>query len=218
MKKFITVAGNIGAGKSTLVGLLGSHLGWEPYFEPMANNPYLADFYADMPQWGFHSQIFFLSHRLHVYHELDQCGDSVILDRSLYEDAEIFANNLYINGIMSERDFNTYQSLYHSLLDFLPVPDLVVYLRASVDTLLERISKRGRTYEKSISRDYLEQLNGSYEKWIAGFSLCPILTIPADNLDFVSKPTHMDLILQKVKEKIAGKDEVVFLPEDYMPN
>jgi deoxyadenosine/deoxycytidine kinase len=215
MNKFITIAGNIGAGKSTLVYMLSQRLRWEPFFEPVANNPYLADFYQDMAAWGFHSQVYFLSHRLRVYSELSKSNSSVILDRSLYEDAEIFAHNLFKRGIMDKRDYETYESLYQSLVSFLPTPDLMIYLRASTETLINRIEKRGRDYEKTISPDYLSQLNKSYESWISGFSLCPVLTIPSDNLDFVSMPDHMDLIHKKVEEKIAGKDEVVFLPEEF---
>jgi len=215
MNKFITIAGNIGAGKSTLVYMLSQRLRWEPFFEPVANNPYLADFYQDMAAWGFHSQVYFLSHRLRVYSELSKSNSSVILDRSLYEDAEIFAHNLFKRGIMGKRDYETYESLYQSLVSFLPTPDLMIYLRASTETLINRIEKRGRDYEKTISPDYLSQLNKSYESWISGFSLCPVLTIPSDNLDFVSMPDHMDLIHKKVEEKIAGKDEVVFLPEEF---
>lgn len=217
MKKFITIAGNIGAGKSSLVRMLSSRLGWEPFFEPVANNPYLADFYEDMEAWGFHSQIFFLSHRLRVYRELADCRSSVILDRSLYEDAEIFAHNLFTKGIMNQRDYETYEALYHSLISFLPNPDLMIYLRASVSTLSGRIKKRGRDFEQTIKSDYLDQLNQAYEAWISSFSLCPVLTIPTDNLDFVSMPDHMDLIVKKVDEKISGKEEVVFLPEEYSP-
>jgi len=214
MKKFITISGNIGAGKSSLVQMLSQRLGWEPFFEPVSNNPYLADFYEDMSAWGFHSQVFFLSHRLQVYRKLADCASSVILDRSLYEDAEIFARNLHINGIMNQRDFDTYDALYRSLISFLPTPDLMIYLRASISTLVGRIKKRGRDYEQTIKRDYLSQLNQAYEAWISDFSLCPVLTIPTDNLDFVSMPKHMDLILRKVEEKIAGKDEVVFSLEE----
>ena len=194
---------------------LSQELGWQPFYEPVTNNPYLADFYEDMPAWGFHSQVYFLTHRLHVYHDLSESSSSVILDRSLYEDAEIFAKNLYLNGNMSKRDYETYEALYQSLLCFLPTPDLVIYLRASVTTLQQRIHLRGRDYEKSIDQGYLSQLNKAYESWISSFSLCPILTVPADNLDFVSEPKHMILILKKVQDKIAGKDEVVFLPEEY---
>jgi len=217
MKKFITIAGNIGAGKSSLVHMLSQRLGWKPFFEPVSNNPYLADFYEDMAAWGFHSQIFFLSHRLRVYRNLADCRSSVILDRSLYEDAEIFAHNLYVNGIMNHRDYETYEALYRSLISFLPTPDLMIYLRASVGTLVGRIKKRGREFEQTIKPDYLTQLNLAYETWISNFSLCPVLTIPSDNLDFVSMPKHMDLIYQKVQEKIAGKEEVIFLPEEYSP-
>ena len=191
MKKFITIAGNIGAGKSSLVYMLSQRLRWEPFFEPVANNPYLADFYEDMQTWGFHSQVYFLSHRLRVYSELSKCRSSVILDRSLYEDAEIFANNLFKRGIMNRRDYQTYEALYQSLVSFLPTPDLMIYLRASTDTLIKRIKKRGRDYEKSIQPDYLEQLNKAYEAWISNFSFCPVLTIPTDNLDFVSMPNSM---------------------------
>jgi deoxyadenosine/deoxycytidine kinase len=217
MKKFITVAGNIGAGKSSLVKLLSERLGWKPFYEPVANNPYLSDFYKDMNAWGFHSQVFFLTHRLAVYHDLVNCPTSVILDRSLYEDAEIFAKNLADTRIMSRRDYETYDALYQSLLSFLPTPDLVIYLRASVKTLKNRIQQRNRDYERSIDTSYLKQLNLAYENWISNFSLCPVLTVPADNLDFVSHSKHMELILQKVQDKIAGKEEVVFLPEECIP-
>lgn len=215
MKKFITVAGNIGAGKSSLVQRLSQSLRWQPFFEPEANNPYLADFYEDMDLWGFHSQIYFLGHRLRVYRELADCAESVILDRSLYEDAEIFAFTLFQNGHLSQRDHQTYQALYRSLLDFLPAPDLMIYLRADVNTLVGRIQQRGRDYERAIDRRYLDQLNSAYEEWIERFTLCPALVIPADNLDFVSHPAHMELILNKVREKLSGQDEVVFLPEEY---
>jgi len=215
MKKFISVAGNIGAGKSSLVLRLSNRLQWQPFFEPEANNPYLPDFYKDMDAWGFHSQIYFLSHRLRVYCELAKCTDSVILDRSLYEDAEVFAYTLYQNGHLSQRDYETYKALYQSLLTFLPAPDLVIYLRAKVDTLVERIQQRDRDYERAIDRQYLEQLNSAYETWITNFSLCPVLTVPADNLDFVAHSAHFELILKKVQEKIAGKEEVVFFPEEY---
>jgi deoxyadenosine/deoxycytidine kinase len=215
IKKFITVAGNIGAGKSTLVKLLSERLEWQPFYEPVANNPYLADFYKDMISWGFHSQVFFLTHRLCVYQELSAWPTSVILDRSLYEDAEIFADNLFAQGYMNERDFKTYQQLYSILLNFLPTPDVVIYLRCSVTTLMDRIHKRGRDFERSMDSSYLETLNQAYEKWIAEFTLCPILTVPADDLNLVANPQHMDLIVRKVQEKIAGKEEVIFLPEEY---
>jgi len=215
VKKFITVAGNIGAGKSTLVKLLSERLEWTPFYEPVANNPYLADFYKDMAEWSFHSQVFFLTHRLRVYQELAAWPTSVILDRSLYEDAEIFAENLYLQKLMNERDHATYQSLYQMVLNFLPTPDLVVYLRTSVPTLIARIHSRDRDFERNIDPAYLETLNIAYKKWIENFTLCPVLTVPSDDLNLVTNPKHMDLIVRKVQEKIAGKEEVVFLPEEY---
>src|SRR5690606_9672794 len=184
MKKFVAVDGNIGVGKSTLVEMLSARLGWEPFFEPATENPYLADFYANMDQWSFHSQVYFLAHRLRAHYNLASRPSSVVQDRSVYEDAEIFARNLYLQGHIQDRDYQTYRDLYETTLRFLPAPDLVVYLRASVPTLLNRISNRGRTYEQTISDDYLESLNTLYEQWIDNFSLCPVLAVPADDLDF----------------------------------
>lgn len=214
MKKFVAVAGNIGVGKSTLVTLLCDRLGWKPFYEPVAENPYLADFYADMSAWAFHSQIFFLTRRLRAHRKLLDHPTSVIQDRSVYEDAEIFALNLYRQGQIDPRDYKTYWELYSVLTQFLPPPDLVVYLRASVPTLLARIAMRGRDYERQISPEYLAQLNELYEGWIASFSQCPVLTIPSDDLDFVSNTGHLDMIVEKVQEKLTGKEEVVFDPDE----
>ena len=210
MEKFIAVAGNIGVGKSTLVKLLSEVLGWTPFYEPVTENPYLTDFYADMQTWAFHSQVYFLMRRLHIHRQLMKMNGSVIQDRSVYEDAEIFAHNLHRQNAISDRDYATYRELYQVLVEFLPPPDLVLYLRASVPTLLERISKRGRDYEKTISPEYLADLNTLYENWIEHFALCPILTIPCDNLDYVAKPRHLELIVDKVKEILIGKAEVRF--------
>lgn len=212
MKKFIAVAGNIGVGKSTLVEKICHLMDWEPFFEPVTENPYLSDFYANMNAWSFHSQIFFLTHRLRIHQELTHYNGSVIQDRSIYEDAEIFARNLFLQGKMSQRDYQTYYSLYQTLADFLPPPDLVIYLRASENTLLNRIHIRNRDYEKTISPDYLIQLNTLYERWIANFTFCPVLSVPADDLDFVAHPRHLDLILKKVQDKLTGIEEVVFDP------
>jgi deoxyadenosine/deoxycytidine kinase len=210
MKRFIAIAGNVGVGKSTLTGLLAERLGWEPFFEAVDENPYLADFYADMRTWSFHSQIYFLSRRLRHHRQLLEHPKSVVQDRSVYEDAEVFARNLYLQGDMDKRDYRSYRELYEVLTSFLPPPDLVVYLRASVPTFLRRIAKRGRDYEKGISPDYLERLNQLYEEWIDGFTLCPILAIPADELDFVANDIHLSLITAKVLEKLQGREEVVF--------
>jgi deoxyadenosine/deoxycytidine kinase len=212
MKKFITVAGNIGVGKSTLVKLLCDAMGWQPFYEPEAQNPYIADFYNDMDSWSFHSQIFFLINRLRIHHDLSLTTETAVQDRSIYEDAEIFARNLYLQGHMQERDYITYQTLYQTLSDSLVAPDLVVYLEASVPTLLKRISLRSRDYEQSISVDYLKRINLLYEDWIDRFALCPKLTIPADNLDYVSQPRHLDLVLQKIQDILTGKKEVIFEP------
>lgn len=214
MKRFIAVAGNIGVGKSTLVTLLAERLGWQPFFEPVSENPYLADFYKDMQAWSFHSQIFFLTRRLRIHHDLVLHPGSAIQDRSVYEDAEVFAHNLYRQELISRRDYQSYRELYQVLTEFLPAPDLVIYLRASVPTLMERIEQRGRDFERQISPDYLGQLNQLYEEWIANFSLCPVLTVPAGDLDFVSNSWHLDLIQSKIDDKLMGKEEVVFAPEE----
>lgn len=209
-KRFVAIAGNVGVGKSTLTELLSRRLGWVPFFEAVDDNPYLADFYKDMRRWSFHSQIFFLSRRLRHHRQLLAHPNSVVQDRSVYEDAEIFARNLYNQGHMSKRDYASYRELYEVLTSFLPPPDLIVYLRASVDTLLCRIRKRGRSYERDISPAYLAQLNELYDSWIENFDLCPVLTVPADNLDFVEHPSHLDLIIARIQEKLTGKELVVF--------
>jgi deoxyadenosine/deoxycytidine kinase len=214
MKKFVAVAGNIGVGKSTLVGMLCDKLGWEPFYEPVTENPYLADFYRDMTTWSFHSQVFFLTHRLKAHNELSQRPSSVIQDRSVYEDAEIFAQNLFLQGHIRPRDYQTYRELYETVLCFLPPPDLVVYLRASIPTLKNRIARRGRDYERDITPEYLSSLNQLYEKWLSGFTLCPVLTVPGDDLDFVVHPGHLNLVVDKMQEKLTGKDEVVFDAEE----
>jgi len=209
VKHFIAIAGNIGVGKSTLTGMLARQLGWEPFYEAVEDNPYLADFYQDMRQWSFHSQIFFLSRRLRHHRALLDHPNSVVQDRSVYEDAEVFARNLYRQGNMGERDYKSYRELYEVLTMFLPSPDLVVYLRASVPTLQRRIALRGREYEREISADYLSQLNELYEEWTANFTLCPVLTVPADDLDFVKNHLHLDLIADRIMDKLQGKEVVV---------
>jgi deoxyadenosine/deoxycytidine kinase len=210
MKKFIAIAGNVGVGKSTLTALLSEELGWEPFYEAVDDNPYLADFYKEMRKWAFHSQVFFLSRRLRHHHQLLNRPNSVIQDRTVYEDAEIFAENLYRQGHMGERDYRSYRELYEVLTLFLPPPDLVVYLQASVPTLKHRITIRGRDFERDIPTEYLEQLNRLYEEWANSFTLCPMLTIPSDSLDFVKNNSHLELITAKIMEKLHGKEIVVF--------
>jgi deoxyadenosine/deoxycytidine kinase len=209
MKRFIAIAGNVGVGKSTLTGLLAQRLGWKPFFEAVDENPYLADFYSDMRAWSFHSQIFFLSRRLRHHRQLLGYPNSVVQDRSVYEDAEIFAHNLYLQGDMDERDYGSYRELYEVLTSFLPPPDLIVYLRASLPTLVNRIAMRGRDYERDISHDYLERLNRLYEGWIDGFTLCPVLSVPADKFDFVANNDHLSLVTAKILEKLQGREEVI---------
>jgi len=210
MEKFIAVAGNIGVGKSTLVTLLSENLKWTPFYEPVTENPYLADFYEDMQAWGFHSQIYFLMRRLRIHRKLMDMNGSVIQDRSVYEDAEIFAHNLHLQDAINERDYATYRELYQVLVEFLPPPDLVIYLRASVPTLVSRIARRDRDYERTISANYLADLNELYEDWVETFDLCPVLTVPCDDLDYVAKPQHLALIADKVRDILMGKEEVRF--------
>lgn len=206
MKRFIAIAGNIGVGKSTLTRLLERRLGWEPFFEAVNDNPYLVDFYEDMERWSFHSQIFFLSRRLqHHRHILDHPA-SAIQDRTVYEDAEIFARNLYLQGKMNERDYGAYCEMYQAITAFVPPPDLIVYLRASVETLQTRIALRGRDFERAITPDYLFQLNELYQAWIANFDLCPVLTIPADDVDFVGSEAHLVQIANRILDRLQGKD------------
>ncbi len=212
-KYFIAVAGSIGVGKSTLTSLLSRRLEWEPFLEGVGDNPYLADFYEDMAKWSFHSQVFFLARRLLHHRQLLERPNSVIQDRTVYEDAEIFARNLYMQGEMSERDYATYSELYRAVTSILPPPNLVIYLRASVATLQSRIRLRGRDYERQISDDYLQQLNQLYEDWFDHFSLCPVLTIPSDRLDFVANPDHLDLVTDRILERLRGK-EVVELSDE----
>jgi len=207
-KRFIAVAGNIGVGKSTLSRMLSEYLCWHPFYEAVDDNPYLADFYQDMRTWSFHSQIFFLSRRLRHHRQIVDYPSTVIQDRTVYEDAEIFARNLHEQNLMSKRDYASYREMYEAIKAFLPPPDLIIYLQASMSTLGERIRLRGRDYEQKIDPAYLEQLNTLYEEWIEGFSLCPVLTVPSDELDFVRNRTHLELIATKVLEKLQGKEVV----------
>ncbi len=197
---FIAIAGNIAAGKSTLTGKLANAFGWEPFYEANAENPYLEDFYQDMERWSFHSQVFFLGKRLEHHRQLLDHPGTVVQDRTVYEDAEIFARNLGKQGIMSPRDYDAYRRLYKAVSMFLPPPDLIVYLRANVETLVQRIKLRGRAFEQDISRDYLERLNELYEQWIGDWTACPILSIQIDNIDF----EHNEADFANIKQDILA--------------
>jgi deoxyadenosine/deoxycytidine kinase len=210
MKTFIAVAGNVGVGKSTLTRLLSDYLCWEPFYEAVDENPYLADFYKDMRTWSFHSQIYFLAKRLSHHKQIIERPGTVVQDRTVYEDAEIFARNLNLQGHMTDRDWQSYWDLYQTVSAILPPPDLVIYLQASVPVLQERIRQRGRDYEQAISGEYLSQLNGLYEEWLENFTLCPVLTVPTDTLNFVAANSHLELIANRVLDKLHGKEVVVF--------
>ena len=210
MKKYLVLAGNIGAGKSTLVSLLAEKLDFAPYYEPVAENPFLKDFYADMKRWAFHSQVFFLTSRAKGHRDLVADPRSVVQDRSLYEDAEVFARNLFVQGSMGAEEWATYQELYRTLASILPPPDLVIYIRASVTTLRNRIAKRGRDFETNIPDAYLQGLNALYEEWIQSFTLAPVLTIPGDRLDFVDDSHDLDCIVNTVRRRLQDKQSLLF--------
>ncbi|MGO9411068.1 MAG: deoxynucleoside kinase [Spirochaetia bacterium] len=213
MKTYVVIAGNIGAGKSTLVRMMCDQLGWDPYYEPVAENPYLADFYRDMKRWAFNSQVFFLTHRARSHRALMDSLRPVVQDRSFYEDAEVFARTQFLLGHMSERDWQTYRGLYQTLTTLLTPPDLVVYLRASVPTLRRRITLRGRSIEADISNDYLERLNGLYEEWIGGFDIAPVLIVPSDRLDFVEDSGDLQAIVSTIRRQLQGRQGLLF-PEE----
>jgi deoxyadenosine/deoxycytidine kinase len=209
-KRFVLVAGNIASGKTSITERVGGRLGWRTAFESVADNPYLADFYADMRQWSFHLQIFFLGHRAEQHLELARAPGSAIADRSIYEDANIFARALYHLGSLSERDYRAYRHVFDLVTAGLPRPDLLLYLKAPVPVLLERINQRGRSIESGITAEYLALLETFYEEWIQAFDLCPILSLRTDDLDFVHQPEHLQIVVQRIQDRLAGKEEVVF--------
>lgn len=209
-KRMVVVAGNIGAGKTSLTERLGSRLGWQTAFESVVDNPYLADFYTDMRAWAFQLQVFFLGHRANQYMQLAGLPQSTILDRSIYEDAYIFCRALNHMGNLEERDYQSYLRVYNLVVRNLPPPDLLIHLRCPVSVLVERIRRRARSIETSISADYLTLLERFYDEWMKEFDLCPVLTIRTDDLDFVNRSQHLDLVVQIIQDKLAGKEEVVF--------
>lgn len=209
-KRLILVAGNIGSGKTSLTERIGERLGWHTAYESVVDNPYLPDFYASMKDWAFHLQVYFLGHRAQQHLDMYHDTRSAIIDRSIYEDAYIFARALYSMGNINERDYQTYRKVFELITVNLPHPSLLVYLKCPVDTLVERIQARGRDIESSISRDYLALLETYYDDWTRDFDLCPILTIRTDDLDFVHEPRHLDTVVKKIKEKLSGREEIVF--------
>jgi len=209
-KRLVVVAGNIGAGKTSLAERIGARLGWRTEFESVADNPYLPDFYADMRAWSFHLQIYFLGHRTDQYLEAARDPRPAILDRSIYEDAFIFSRALHHMGNLSERDYLAYRKLFDLVVGSLPPPNLLVCLKCPVEVLMERIRKRARNMETGISADYLSLLETFYGEWLQAFDLCPVLTIHTDNLDFVHQPMALEVVVGRIQEKLGGKEEIDF--------
>ncbi|MFN2304824.1 MAG: deoxynucleoside kinase [Anaerolineales bacterium] len=209
-KRLVLLAGNIGAGKTSLTERIGERLGWITAFESVSDNPYLPDFYENMRDWSFHLQIYFLGHRAEQHIYLAEHPESAILDRSIYEDAYIFARALHYMNNIRDRDYHAYLRLYHLIVKNLPKPNLLILLQAPVPVLMQRIRRRARNIETGITEEYLELLGRFYDEWIQDFDLCPVLTIRSDDLDFVHKTQHLDIVVQRVKDKLAGYEEMVF--------
>jgi deoxyadenosine/deoxycytidine kinase len=209
-KRFVLVAGNISSGKTSLTERLGNQLGWQTAYESVADNPYLSDFYGEMGTWGFHLQVFFLGNRAEQHMMLANMDKPAIIDRSIYEDAEIFSRALVRLGNMSERDYETYRKIFDLVVGKLPAPDLLIYLKAPIPVLMERIRNRGREMEMGITAEYLGLLEEFYQSWMVKFDICPVLTIRTDDLDFVHRPEHLEIIIQRIHDKLAGKEEVQF--------
>ena len=200
----IAIAGNIGSGKTTLTRLLSKHYKWKPHFEDVEDNPYLDDFYNQMERWSFNLQIYFLNSRFRQILEIRESGKDIIQDRTIYEDAYIFAPNLHAMGLMTNRDFENYRSLFDLMESVTKSPDLLIYLRSSIPNLVNQIHKRGREYENSISIDYLSRLNERYEAWIHGYDKGNLIIFDVDNLDFVDEPEHLGEVINKIDAEIHG--------------
>jgi deoxyadenosine/deoxycytidine kinase len=209
-KHLVVVAGNIGVGKTSLTERIGSRLGWWTGYESVTDNPYLADFYGDMRTWSFHLQVFFLGHRAEQYMEAARDSRSAILDRSIFEDFHIFARALHHMGDLAERDYLAYRRLFELVVDGMPRPHLLIYLKAPVNVLMDRIRRRARNMETGITPDYLSLLDSFYDEWLGAFDLCPVLTIRTDDLDFVHQQKHLDTVVGHIQEKLAGKETVEF--------
>jgi deoxyadenosine/deoxycytidine kinase len=201
-KTFCAVAGNIGSGKSTLTELLAKRFAWRAYYEHVEGNPYLPDFYADMQRWSFHLQIYFLSKRFQHHQEILAAPESVIQDRTIYEDAEIFARNLHETGAMDDRDYENYRELFGVMTQFLTPPDLLIYLRTSVPVLVDRIRSRGRSYEQTIPTPYLEQLNRHYEDWIGRYTISPVLVVETDACNLVEEEQELVAVADRVQQQL----------------
>ncbi len=202
MRKAIAIAGNIGAGKSTLVEFLHRTYGISPYYEPSEENPYLPDFYEDMNRWSFHSQLYFLSNKFRIHQEFDRMPGLVVLDRTIFEDAEIFATALRDMRCMDDRDWETYRAFYKSILEAIKPPDLLIYLRCSMRTLRKRIKLRGREMEENIPLSYLKRLDGLYEKWIASYDMSDVLILETDKLDYIHDLVHRLDVMQRIESML----------------
>ncbi|HBH47451.1 MAG TPA: deoxynucleoside kinase [Bacteroidales bacterium] len=200
----IAIAGNIGSGKTTLAGLLARHFGWKPHYEDVDDNPYLDDFYNDMQRWSFNLQVYFLNTRFNHILEIRKAKDTVIQDRTIYEDAFIFAPNLHSMGLMSTRDFENYFTIFNLISSLIQPPDLIIYLRASVPTLVRQIEKRGRKYEDNIRIDYLKKLNERYDSWAESYNMGKMLVIDVDNLNFIDKTEDLSAVIDRINAELHG--------------
>ncbi len=200
----IAIVGNIGAGKTTLTEMLAKNYGWDPLFEAVDNNPYLEDFYSDMKRWSFNLQIYFLNSRYRQIIEIQKSGRNILQDRTIYEDAYIFAENLHDMGLMTTRDYENYTAIFDNITEYIKPPDLLVYLKASVPTLVNNIQRRGREYEIGIRIDYLSKLNEKYDKWIANYNLGKLLVLDKDNLDFANNTEDMAKIVEAIEREVNG--------------
>lgn len=202
--KHIAIAGNIGSGKTTMTSLIAKHYKWIPHFEDADDNPYLNDFYEDMPRWAFNLQIYFLNNRFHQILKIRQGKETVVQDRTIYEDAYIFAPNLYAMGLMSKRDFDNYFSLFQLMEQLIQPPDLIIYLKASVPTLVKQIQKRGREYENGIRLDYLKKLNERYENWAASYNKGKLITFDVDECNFLENKEDFSKVIKRIDSELAG--------------